>query len=105
VAGIPLPETQVTFDGDGVIRVDVYWPSARLVVEVMGHRFHVTREQLQRDAHRRTELQETGELVIEFTTDDVATRPAWCMARVKRNLLARTRAPFVSHLSVPATDK
>lgn len=96
VAGIPLPETQVIFDGEGkVIRVDFYWPLARVVVEVMGHRFHVTREQLQRDAHRRTELQEMGELVIEFTTDDVATRPVRCMARVKRNLLARTQVPFV----------
>jgi very-short-patch-repair endonuclease len=89
-AGIEPPEVQVIFDGERVIRVDCFWRRHRVVVEVMGHRHHATREQLQRDAQRRNELQEIGSLVIEFTSDDVARRPAYCMARLRRNLIART---------------
>ena len=88
-AGIRDPETQVVFDGEGIIRVDTLWRPERVIAEVMGHRFHVTREDLQRDAQRRNELQEIGNLVLEFTTLDVAKRPAYCMARLRRNLLAR----------------
>jgi very-short-patch-repair endonuclease len=57
----------------------------------MGHRFHVTREQQQRDAQRRNELQELGELVLEFTTADVAYRPMQTIGRLRR-LLAQRRA-------------
>lgn len=88
-AGIRDPETQVVFNGERIIRVDTLWRPERVVAEVMGHRFHVTREDLQRDAQRRNELQEMGNLVLEFTTLDVAKRPAYCMARLRRNLLAR----------------
>ncbi len=91
-AGIREPETQVIFDGERVIRVDTLWRPEFVVVEVMGHRFHITREDLQRDAQRRGELQEMGNLVLEFTTKDVAERPAYCMARLQRNLLARRPA-------------
>jgi predicted transcriptional regulator of viral defense system len=89
-AGLEMPETQVIFDGETVVRVDFYWPRARLVVEVMGHRFHITKEQLQRDAQRRGELQEVDIRVLEFTTDDVARRPEWCITRIRRNLVARS---------------
>ncbi len=92
-AGIHEPETQVIFDGERVIRVDTLWRPERVIAEVMGHRFHVTSEQLQRDAQRRGELQEIGNLVLEFTTPDVARRPAYCMATLRRNLLARRPSP------------
>ncbi len=88
-AGIRVPETQVIFDGERVIRVDTLWRPEWVIVEVMGHRFHVTREQLQRDAQRRNELQEFGARVLEFTTVDVARRPAYCMGQLSRSLTAR----------------
>lgn len=87
-AGFPPPETQVSFRGERVIRVDALWPGARLVVEVMGYRFHCTRADLQRDAQRRNELQEMGNLVLELTSDDLDRRPIQAMARLRR-LLAR----------------
>ncbi len=89
-AGLPAPETQKTYRGETVVRVDAVWPAAKLVVEVMGHRFHSTRADLQRDAQRRTELQEMGMLVMEVTSDDLAQRPTQTLARVRRNLIART---------------
>lgn len=95
-AGLPAPSTQVIVQGERVMRVDAMWPDATLVVEVMGHRFHVTRVDLQRDAHRRNELQELGYLVTELTTDDLADRPAQSMGRVRRNLTARLPKPSTS---------
>ncbi len=89
-SGLPMPQTQAIMRGERVIRVDFVWPDAMLVVEVMGHRFHVTKEDLLRDAERRNELQEMGYLVIEFTTEHVANRPEYCMTRVRRNLAARS---------------
>lgn len=93
-AGIDAPQTQITIRGERVMRVDCIWEHAKVIVEVMGHRFHVTREDLQRDAQRRNELQEMGYLVIEFTTLDLAERPVQCMARLRRNLIRR-RASLV----------
>jgi hypothetical protein len=88
-AGVPMPRTQVSFDGERVIRVDAVWEDAKLVVEVMGHRFHCTREELQRDAQRRNELQEMGYMVIELTALDLFRRPQHSIGRVRRNLAAR----------------
>jgi len=93
-AGIDAPETQVTIRGERVMRVDCIWEDAKVIVEVMGHRFHVTREDLQRDAQRRNELQEMGYMVIEFTASALASRPVQCMAQLQRNLLRR-RPSFV----------
>jgi very-short-patch-repair endonuclease len=88
-AGIDVPETQITIRGERVMRVDCIWEDAKVIDEVMGHRFHVTREDLQRDAQRRDELQELGYMVIEFTASALATRPVQCMAQLRRNLIRR----------------
>lgn len=84
-----MPRTQVSFDGERVIRVDAIWEDAKLVVEVMGHRYHCTREDLQRDAQRRNELQEMGYMVIELTTLDLFRRPQYSVGTVRRNLAPR----------------
>jgi hypothetical protein len=83
-AGVAKPETQVIFRRDGrhVARVDFTWPATQLIVEVNGHRSHSTREQMQRDEQRRTELTLMGYRVVVFTYDDVIGRPAWVMAQV-----------------------
>lgn len=72
------------------MRVDALWPPERLVVEVMGHRSHCTAEDLQRDAHRRNELQEVGLFVLELTTVDLVTRPDASLARITRALASRS---------------
>jgi hypothetical protein len=88
-AGLPRPATQVVFRRDGrrLARVDFAWEPARLIVEVNGHRIHSTREHLQRDEQRRTELTLVGYRVVVFTYDDVIDRPQWVVDRV-RELLA-----------------
>jgi very-short-patch-repair endonuclease len=92
-AGIPLPRTQVTYRFERVVRVDAVWEDERVVAEVMGHRFHCTALDLQRDAHRRNELQEAGFEVLEFPTVDIAHRPVAVTGRLAR-VLANRRDAF-----------
>jgi hypothetical protein len=84
-AGLPRPKTQVIFRRGGrhVARVDFAWPAGPLIVEVNGHRTHSTREQLQRDEQRRTELTLLGFRVVTFTYDDVVGRPDWVAEKLK----------------------
>ena len=88
-AGIATPRTQVTCRAERLIRVDAVWDRERVVVEVMGHRFHCTALDLQRDAQRRIELQELGFEVLEFTYADVTQRPAYVVSRLTRALRRR----------------
>jgi hypothetical protein len=83
-AGLPRPRTQVVChrDGERVARLDVVW-EPRLVVEVNGHRHHSTRQQLQADEQRRTELTSLGYRVVVFTYDDIVLRPGWVIDRLR----------------------
>jgi Protein of unknown function (DUF559) len=102
-AGIVTPRTQVTCRADRVIRVDAVWEPERVVVEVMGHRFHCTALDLQRDAQRRVELQELGFEVLEFTSTDVSQRPAYVVSRLTR-ALHRRRDAFARLASISVTS-
>jgi len=102
-AGIAPPRTQVTYRADRVIRVDAVWEREQVVVEVMGHRYHCTALDLQRDAQRRVELQELGFEVLEFTYADVTQRPAYVISRLTR-ALRRRRDAFRQLLSVSVTS-
>jgi very-short-patch-repair endonuclease len=84
-AGLPKPQSQVIFRRDGrhVARVDFAWAPGPLIVEVNGHRTHSTREQLQVDEQRRTELTLLGFRVVAFTYDDVIGRPEWVVSRLR----------------------
>jgi very-short-patch-repair endonuclease len=66
-----------------VARVDFAWPPGPLIVEVNGHRTHSTREQLQADEQRRTELTLLGLRVVAFMYDDVIGRPDWVVSRLR----------------------
>ena len=68
----------------------------------MGHRYHCTALDLQRDAQRRVELQELGFEVLEFTYAAVTQRPAYVISRLTR-ALRRRRDAFRQLLSVSVT--
>ncbi len=84
--GLPRPTTQRTFRGDRTIRVDAIWERHRLVAEVMGHRFHCTALDLQRDAQRRNELQAIGLDVLEFTAHAIGREPEQVIEMLRRRL-------------------
>jgi hypothetical protein len=83
-AGVDRPHTQMTYrDGSRIIaRVDAEFPGG-LIVEVAGHGTHSSRQQIQADEQRRTELTLRGKRVISFTYDDVRYRPVWVVAKLR----------------------
>lgn len=76
-AGLPLPRCQarVAHRGSFVGRVDFLYDEARVAIEVSGHAFHASPEQLRADARRRNDLQLAGYVVLEFTYDEVVRSP------------------------------
>jgi len=81
-AGLPRPETQVvlTRAGDRLVRVDCYFPGTRVVVELLGYRFHRTKAQITSDAGRTNALLRDGYLPYQFTYDQVTASPAEVVA-------------------------
>lgn len=88
-AGLPRPQTQITFKvrTTRAIRVDFLYAGPRVVVEVSGRVGHASDADRRKDAHRRNELQHRGFVVVEFTTADVMTDPGYVVASVARALV------------------
>ena len=88
-AGLPRPSTQAVLSRarDRTIRVDCYFTGTPIVVELLGYRWHRTKQQLQHDAERSNRLQLDGYIVIQFTYSDVANRPTELL-QVLREALA-----------------
>jgi very-short-patch-repair endonuclease len=86
-AGLPLPRTQVVHDigGGSIVRVDCLFGDT-LVVELIGHYWHLTRSQQNRDAVRRAKLEAAGRHVIEFTSDHVFWEPSYVLDIMVRAL-------------------
>ena len=89
-AGLPRPTPQVIFrrDGRAFARVDFRFEPYHLVVEVSGRKGHSSPAERARDAQRRNELQDAGELVYEYTWEDVTAGASM----VVRTLAARLHA-------------
>ena len=87
-AGLPLPicQERIRRNGAFVARVDFLYPSARVVIEVSGHTWHRTKEQIASDVARRRELTLAGFVVLEFTYDDVVHRAPQLIAQVRTAL-------------------
>jgi hypothetical protein len=72
-AGLPRPTTQVvlTRAEDRVVRVDCRFPGSPVVVELLGYRWHRSKDQLARDAARANALVLDGFRPLQFTYDQV----------------------------------
>jgi hypothetical protein len=98
-AGVALPTCQevLTRAGDRMVRVDCRFPGTNIVVELLGYRFHRTKEQLQRDVDRANALTLQGYVVVQFTYEDVVTRPS----HVVRTVMEALERSVSAH---PTTD-
>ncbi|MGH9133258.1 MAG: hypothetical protein ACRDZZ_04920 [Ilumatobacteraceae bacterium] len=87
-AGLPRPRTQqvLTKAGDRLVRVDCRFPGTRVVVELLGYRWHRTREQMTRDAQRLNALILDGFWPIQFTYDQVTNEPVEVVATTRHAL-------------------
>jgi hypothetical protein len=83
-AGLPRPECQavLTRANDRLVRVDCRFPRTPIVVELLGHRYHRTKEQMSRDAERLNALVLDGFTPFQFTYEQVVTEPARVLATV-----------------------
>jgi len=75
-------------------RVDFILKDARLIIELDGHEFHSSKEQLEKDAVRQRYLTRAGYTVIRFTGREVNRSPTNCVAEVRQIYKERMqRAP------------
>jgi hypothetical protein len=87
-AGLPRPITQQILSkaGDRLVRVDCRFPGTRVVVELLGYRWHRTRQQLNRDTERVNSLIADGFQPYQFTYDQVTDSPATVLETVRAAL-------------------
>jgi very-short-patch-repair endonuclease len=72
---LPMPLTNARVDTPrGFYEVDCFWPAARLVVELDGHRFHSGRIAVQRDVVKERALVAGGLRVMHVTWADLEER-------------------------------
>ena len=67
----------------GRYRVDFILKDARLIIELDGHQYHSTKEQLEKDAIRQRYLTRAGYTVIRFTGREINRSPEDCVAEVR----------------------
>ena len=87
-AGLPRPTCQVVhrLDGTRIARVDFEFPGTGIIVEVSGRMGHVSDRDRQRDARRRNGLQQSGLVVLEFTTADVLDEQSYVLETLRAQL-------------------
>ena len=92
-AGLPAPicQARIAPKGAFVARVDFLYPDHLVVIEVNGHAWHSTRDQVAADAARRRQLVLAGYLVLDFTYDDIVSSPQLVVTQVRAALVARAR--------------
>jgi very-short-patch-repair endonuclease len=87
-ARLPRPQTQQVLSRakDRLVRVDCRFPGTRVVVELLGYRWHRSNEQLARDAARVNALILDGFLPMQFTYDHVTLEPDWVLEQTRQAL-------------------
>jgi len=83
-AGLPRPRVQQRVERKGrfVGRVDLRYDAWRVVVEALGHTWHRSRADLERDTRRVNALQLAGLTVLQFSYDQVVGDPASVVADI-----------------------
>jgi hypothetical protein len=92
-AGLPRPEVQRHLGRvDGrLIRVDCYYPTPDVVIELLGYRWHRSRAQMNRDLERVNRMTLDGRSVLQFTYDQVIHRSNWVIEQVREALYSGLR--------------
>jgi hypothetical protein len=84
-AGLPRPVTQqvVAKARDRVVRVDCRFAGTPIIVELLGYRWHRTKEQMGRDAERLNSLLLGGLVPMQFTYEQVTIDPDWVVGQLR----------------------
>ena len=89
-AGLPAPQAQQVLSraGDRLVRVDFHFVGTPVVVEVLGYRWHRTKEQLRRDTERTNALLADGFRPYQFSYEHVTQDPLGVVDTVRAALAA-----------------
>jgi very-short-patch-repair endonuclease len=87
-AGLPEPQANVLVEG---FLVDLFWPEARLVVEIDSYGFHRLRREFNSDRYRDAKLQLAGYIVLRVTEERM-DNPEELLSDLIR-FLSRSRRP------------
>ncbi|MBW3594374.1 MAG: hypothetical protein KY391_02260 [Actinobacteria bacterium] len=86
-AAVPLPELQYEIRlGERTIRADFAYPEHRLIIEVMGYRWHGGRDRWERDLLRSSELGAAGWRIIYVTKGQIINARRQTMNRIREAL-------------------
>ena len=72
----------LTRANDRLVRVDCRFPGTPIIIELLGYRFHRTKQQMSRDAERLNALVLDGFTPFQFTYDQVVSQPRVVTATV-----------------------
>ena len=90
-AGLPMPDREARLIPGRRHRVDLYWPHAKLVVEVEGGTWvngaHSRGKHFEGDCWKYNELALMGYTVLRFTTDMISRGEA--LAMIERALIGK----------------
>jgi hypothetical protein len=78
-------------------RVDFILKDARLIIELDGHDYHSTKEQLEKDAIRQRYLSRAGYTVIRFTGREINRDPNGCVSEVRQIYNERIQRSVAKH--------
>ncbi len=82
----PVRQLNVGDDEAWIGRVDVAYPSARLLIELDSRLHHSSKLDREADEARDRQLVGGGWRVVRFTWDDLVTRPDWVVFELRRLL-------------------
>lgn len=91
-AGLPRPRTQVVLSRrrDRLVRVDFYFDTHDLVVEVLGYRWHRSQQQMRRDAERANSLALEGRRCVQFVYRMLVDDPSYVIDTLRAAFTAST---------------
>lgn len=90
-AGLPRPDLQQVLSRtrDQLVRVDCRFPGTNVIVELLGYRWHRSRQQMSRDAARANALIADGFRPFQFTYAHVVSEPSYVTETTRRALTLR----------------
>lgn len=91
---LPPPRTNIKLDEH---MVDCHWPQFELTIELLGYRYHATRQAFETDIARRRRNRH-----LAYSYGDVVERPAATVAELRRLLTRPTDRRAAANSSAPA---
>ena len=89
-ASLSLPERHVVVEWERCHRLDFFYPTHNLIVEVDGRRWHASRKRFLADRYRDNAALLEGKRVIRLTWEDVVRNESYVVATVSRALGIQT---------------